>query len=165
MITSVILAIFVAGGLMLSNSYEIKKSVTVNAPVDKVHTLIADLNQWGSWDPWRAHDKTIQTEIIQATGEKASQKWISQHGTGTLHFTRVDAQKGVSYELSFDSNKYISYAGFEYTPTEDKTVLTWYMRGTIGTPVIGGYVAYLTSSNSAMIEKGLANIKALAEKK
>jgi hypothetical protein len=162
-ITSVILALFVAGGLMLSNTYEIKRSITIKADVSKVHALIGDLNRWSEWDPWRAADKSMQVEIEQATGKGASQKWISEHGQGRLVITQNDPKHGIRYELMF-SDQYKSDAGFEYTASENQTVLTWYMRGTISVPVVGGYVAYLSSQNSSMIDQGLANLKALAEK-
>ena len=163
MITSAVLALFVAGGLMLSNEYEIRESKTINVPVEKIHELVGDLQQWNQWDPWQADDKTLKTEVSQATGKGASQKWVSEHGRGSLMITDSDSKRGISYELRFGSSNNISYAGFEYTPSGDRTVVTWYIRGKVSTPVIGGYVAALSSSNTSMLKKGLDNLKKLAE--
>lgn len=162
-VTTSVLVLFIIGGLMLSQSYEIKRSITIKTSAAKVHELLSDLNNWEKWDPWRAQDKGIQTEVLQASGLGASQKWQSQHGTGSLIVTQNDALRGMRYEISFDSSKYKTEAGFDYTPSLDSVVLTWYMRGEIKTPIIGGYVAYLSSQNTKMIDQGLSNIKALLE--
>lgn len=163
MITTTILALFVSIGLMLSNEYLIKRSITVNAPVTKVHALVADLNQWSQWSPWSAHG--VKTTIVQARGIGASQTWRSEKGSGRLEITQSDPQRGIVYELIFGSDKHKTEGGFEYMAKGDKTVVSWYMKGVIDTLVVGGYVAFLTEFMSGdMLDNGLEKIKVLAEK-
>ena len=163
MITTTILALFVSIGLMLSNEYLIKRSITVNAPAAKVHALVADLTQWSQWSPWSAAG--VETTIKQAKGVGASQTWKSNQGNGHLYITRCDQNKGMVYELIVGDAKHKTEGGFEYVTQGDKTLVSWYMKGVIDTFVVGGYVAFLTEFMSAdMLDSGLEKIKVLAEK-
>ncbi len=163
-ITSAILALFIIIGISLPNSYEIKRTVTINAPVEKVHALVGDLNQWPKWTPWLAADPSIRTTVVQASGVGASQKWEGNSGNGSLTFTSNDPQKGIDFDLYFDNNSYRCDSGFIYTPSGNMTVVSWYMRGSVDFPIVGGYVAYMTESmNSDMFDNGLLKLKKMAE--
>jgi len=165
MATTTILVLFVSGGLMLSNSYEVKQSVMINAPVEKVHGFIADLHQWDQWSPWTLPQEGVNVEFSKNSGLGATRSWKSAEGDGGLSITQCDPQKGVTYRVYFNRKQHMNEANFTYAVKNSQTQLTWSMKGTINTPVVGGYVAYLTEIMTLdLFEVGLANLKLLAEK-
>jgi len=45
----VLLALLVGGGLLLSPKYTLSRTVTVNAPAEKIYALVADPRGWKQW--------------------------------------------------------------------------------------------------------------------
>lgn len=163
--TTVMLVLFVSGGLMLSNDYEIRRSMAMNVPLEKIHAVIEDLNQWEKWSPWADSIKGMETKISKAKGLGATQSWRTSNGSNSLIITKCDPTEGINYSVYFDNKRYENRAGFEYDTKDNQTIVTWYMKGKVSTPVVGGYVAYLTGLMSEeLFDKGLANIKNLVEK-
>jgi len=163
--TTTMLVLFVSGGLMLSNDYEIRRSLAINAPVEKIHAVIEDLTQWEKWSPWADSIKGMQTKISKAKGLGATQSWKTNSSDSSLTITKCDPKQGIRYSVYFDNKRYENKAGFEYQVKEKQTILTWYMKGHVATPVVGGYVAFLTGMMSEdLFDQGLTNIKNLAMK-
>ena len=164
-ITTVMLSLFIGGGLLLSNDYEIRRSMAINAPIKKVHAIVEDLSQWQKWSPWAESIKGMQTKITKAKGLGATQSWKTDNGDSSLTITKCDPDKGIDYSVYFDNKRYENRAGFIYEAKNDQMILTWYMKGNVPTPVLGGYVAFLTEMTSDdLFDQGLSNIKKLAEK-
>lgn len=156
---------FIVVGLFLPTSYEVSRSIEVEAPEARVHELVADLRQWPRWEPWRAQDPTIQTTLGEATtGVGASQSWTDSHGGGELTFTESDPDRGVRFDLLF-SKQYACVGWLHHEPAgEGKVTVTWGMAGDCGMPIVGGYMALLMPGMvGPMFDNGLANIKREAE--
>lgn len=163
-VTALIL-LFILGGLLIPNDYEIRQEIVINAPVSAIEPHISDLKAWKAWTPWEAQDPTIKTLIKQAKGVGASQSWKGDSGDGRLIFTHVDPKKGVDFDLFFNQNSYQCQSGLRYEPIDaSHTKITWYMKGKVTTPIVGGYVAWLTESmGSSAFDKGLKKLKNLVE--
>ena len=51
-------AVLVLGGMALSPKFKVSRSITINAPADKVYALLADPRRWKEWSVWnRRHGR------------------------------------------------------------------------------------------------------------
>ena len=41
----------------------IQKSIEINAPVEKVFSILNDFNNWSSWSPWLIMDKNATVDV------------------------------------------------------------------------------------------------------
>lgn len=163
-IAGVVVALFVVVGLLLPTRYGVSATTTVNAPRQRVHELIADLEQWEHWEPWREKDPTIEITRGQTTGVGAHQQWADKSGGGELTFTRSDSDYGIDYDLLF-AKKYACKASMTHRAVDEGRVeVTWSMSGDTGTPIIGGYFARLMPKLiRPMFQRGLDKLKLAAE--
>lgn len=160
-----LLVLFVVIGLLLPTTYNLARSVTIKAPRQRVHALLADLNEWPAWEPWREKDPTIQITLGPTTaGVGAHQAWADKNGGGELTFTRCEPDYGIAYDLLF-AKKYACTAQMTHQANPDGTTqATWAMQGDTKTPVIGGYFARLMPLLiGSMFTTGLNNLKRAAE--
>ncbi|MET1255289.1 SRPBCC family protein [Aliikangiella maris] len=165
-IFGVFMLIFVIVGLILDNQVNVSREVKINAPPQKIHQLVNDLNQWPSWTPWIDMDPSIKTTVgAISQGVGASQSWVGESGSGKLTFTQSSPETGVVYDLVFDGDPTVYQAGMRYYPEGDKTRVVWYMQGEMQPIVIGNYFAQLMDTFvGESFASGLNKLKALAEK-
>ena len=163
-IAGVALALFIIVGLLLPTAYRVSAETMISAPRERIHALIADLDQWQHWEPWREKDPAIQITRGQTTGVGAHQSWTDKSGGGELTFTRCDDDYGIAYDLLF-AKKYACKAEMTHEPAGDGRVrVTWTMSGDTGMPVIGGYFARLMPKMiKPMFARGLEKLKQAAE--
>lgn len=160
-----IIVLSVAIGLFLSTKYSVRSEQVINAPRQRVHELIADLNEWEHWEPWREKDPSVKiTRSDQTAGAGAQQSWTDKSGGGELTFTRADPGYGIDYDLLF-ANKYACKASMTHEPAGDGQVrVVWAMSGDTETPIIGGYFALLMPRFiKPMFDRGLEKLKQAAE--
>lgn len=172
---AIVLLVIVVGvvvvGLMLPNSYELSRSVVIDAQPAQVHALVGDLARWDEWAPWKEADPSVETTLgAQTTGVGASQNWTDKQGGGWLEFTRCDPVGGVTYDMAFvmgegdDAEEMPSLGAIDYEPTANGTKVTWSMSGDVDMPVFGGYLAKMLPGQVApMFDRGLAKLKQAAE--
>ena len=128
-------AVFVVGGMLLDKSYELERSIVINAQPAEIHTLTGDLARWDEWAPWKKHDPSVNVTLgDKTTGVGASQTWTSDQGDGDLVFTLWDPTSGVEFDMGFGAgdNKIRSRGVISYEPVEGGTRVTWAMSGLWG---------------------------------
>lgn len=54
--------VLLAGGMLLSPTYKVTRSVEINAPVDKVYALVASPKEWKRWSVWNLRDPAMQID-------------------------------------------------------------------------------------------------------
>lgn len=151
-------------GYFLPLEYAVEREIVIKGKPEQVHSYVADLNQWDAWSPWKAGDDTMVITVGEkATGVGASQSWQGRDGTGELIFTKVEENKRVDYDLTFDgamkSSAFVSYAA-----DGEGTKVTWRMNGTMPDSVIGGYFAMMMDSMvGGYFEDGLSRLKSAVE--
>ena len=57
-----LLALLFGVGLLLSPKFVVSRSVTVNAPPEKIYALIADPRGWTQWSAWNQRDPKMTIE-------------------------------------------------------------------------------------------------------
>ena len=53
-------AFLLLGGLLLSPKFKAARSVTVNAPPDRVYALVVDPRRWKEWTVWNRRDPAME---------------------------------------------------------------------------------------------------------
>jgi uncharacterized protein YndB with AHSA1/START domain len=162
---AVLLLLFVVGGLLLDNEFEVKREVVIDAPVEVVHAYVNDLEQWQKWSPWQQLDQTVVTTVGDITqGVGASQTWTDQNGGGSLKLTHASVTEGIQYDLKFAGDDTVFISKMAYDVQGSKTKVSWSMSGKMQPIIIGNYFAQLMDTLVGdSFALGLNNLKQVVE--
>ncbi|GAC14202.1 SRPBCC family protein [Aliiglaciecola lipolytica] len=162
-----ILVIFIAIGYFLPSDYQVQRSVTVNAPAEKVYAQVADLKKWRDWGVWYEKDPNMIVSYSgpeSGVGMKSSWK-SSTEGDGEMTIVAVEPAKSVTYDLYFPDFEMSSTGQLTFAQNGGQTVVTWVAAGDVGGNPVNRYFAMaMDSLIGPDFEKGLANLKSLSEK-
>jgi uncharacterized protein YndB with AHSA1/START domain len=160
-------ALLFVGGYALSPEFKAVRSVTINAPADKVFALIADPREWKRWSVWNRRDPAMAiTYSGPPSGAGAAWEWKSQsEGDGKMTFTAAEAGRRVAYDLYFPDFGTTSGGDLLLTAEGNATKVTWTMNGNMGSnPLFHWFALFGDKMVGKDFEAGLDNLKALAEK-
>jgi len=108
----------------------VEKSITVNANVEKVKSIIADFNHWRHWSPWLITDPDANVNV---TNEGKKQRWEGKRvGIGEMTVLSESDSK-IHYDLTF-LKPWKSQAAVDFlikTDGKNSTTLTWTMDGSL----------------------------------
>ena len=164
---AVLAALIVAGGLLISPKFQVTRSVTVNAPADKIYALVAEPRRWNDWAVWNKRDPAMEISYSgPESGSGAGWAWKSKtEGDGRMKFTTAEPGKRLAYELFFPDFGTTSLGDFRFEAAGAATKVSWIMNGDMGSnPVFRWFALFMDSMVGKDFESGLANLKALAEK-
>jgi uncharacterized protein YndB with AHSA1/START domain len=169
----VFLVVLIAGlalvGFFLPAQYHVERSITVNAPPDKVFAIASSFKTWESWTAWNLQmDPTLQRSISgtdSAVGSTMS--WEGKKaGQGEMKLTKVTSPQEFSYDLEFDHGRYKSVGTMTFQPSGEGTTVLWTDEGSMGgNPFLHWMGLAMDKMIGPDFEKGLQGLKALAEKK
>jgi uncharacterized protein YndB with AHSA1/START domain len=166
-ILGVIAAVILLVGTLLPSSFEVKRSIEIHAPADKVYAMVADPRAWAKWSAWNKRDPNMQiTYGGPPSGQGAGWSWKSaSEGNGSMEFTRADPGKRIDYALAFPDFHMQSAGMFLLEPAGTATRVTWTNAGDVGGNPIRHYFAlFMEKLVGPDFEAGLQGLKALAEK-
>jgi coenzyme Q-binding protein COQ10 len=138
----------------------IRKSITINAPVEKVFEYISNPENIMEW--WSS-----VTAVRDINGQSESQTWIFDYKMMGLHFTakakvtrsRLNYERRVESEGGMDANWY-----WEFRPVGDGTQLRWVIDYDIPIPVLGIIGEWFIIRRMERVARfSLANIKEIME--
>jgi uncharacterized membrane protein len=154
-------------GLCLPRQFRVERSVTIDAPAEKVHAVVSRFRDWPTWTAWNQErfPDLKMTYDGPAEGVGAKSHWTSEAaGTGDMEITASDPAKGVAYDLAFDDGAMLSQGGIDYAPSGGDTLVTWHAEGDLGWNPVGRYFGLLMDGMMGPdFEKGLANLKRRVE--
>jgi uncharacterized protein YndB with AHSA1/START domain len=169
-LVGLVLLLLVLVGLFLPTTYDISRSITIDAPAARVHEWVGDLARWPEWTPWAEHDPTLQvTNGPQTTGIGAQQSWTGAEGGGKLTFTRCSPTEGIAYDMAFihEGEDLPSKSAMLYREEGGATTVTWTLQGDGADflpPVVGGWMnLFMKGAINAEFDKGLAKLKQVVE--
>ncbi len=165
-----LLVVLLCIGFLLPREVNVERSATIDAPADSVFVLVNDLHQWEHWTPWgKDRDPTIEvTYGGPAAGKGAWYSWKSEElGAGKLEIVESHPGKSIEMLLSFEGDDGgPAKCGFTFEPVDGKTNVKWWFDADMGVWPPGRYFGLLIDRMlGADYEKGLANLKSVAEKK
>jgi uncharacterized protein YndB with AHSA1/START domain len=154
---------------MQPNTFAVSRTTTIKAPPDKLFALVSDFRQWTNWSPWEHLDPNMQRTFSGAqTGKGALYNWKGNNdvGSGKMEITDVTPPSRIVIKLDFivpfESSNVTEFA---FAPQGENTAVTWTMTGPM--PFVSKIMSVFMSMDRIIgkdFEKGLANMKATAEK-
>jgi hypothetical protein len=162
-----LLALFFIVGMLLPGGYTVERTVAINAPAEKVYAQIIDLQAWQKWSPWAKQDPEAKYTYGQNMQNQPFMEWTGdQIGMGRLDVIRTTPNEKIETNLHFYSPYEGSSFGTWLLVSDQKTtVLTWRNQGQLEGFISKYYGLIIDSTLGKDFEKGLANIKAIVEKK
>jgi len=144
--------------------YHINESITIDAPLEKIRTLIEDFTNWNSWSPWTIAEPGL-TPTIEGTKAEAGHKmsWDGEIiGSGINTISKVE-DNAIHYDLEFIKPfKSKAKTSFQFKKVESGIQLTWSMDSSM--PF---FLFFMIKKMKAWIsmdyQRGLNMIKAMAE--
>lgn len=160
-------ALLVGGGLLLSPQFEVSRSIRINAPADKVYSLVASPRAWKEWSVWNRRDPAMQiTYFGPESGTGAGWSWVSQsEGDGRMTLVQADPPRKVVFELYFPDFGSTSTGTLDFDGQDGVTQVRWTMAGNMGSnPLLRWFALGADRLMGPDFEAGLANLKLLAER-
>ena len=172
-IIAVILAIAIAAVLILAatkpTTLRVQRSVSINAPPERIFSLISDFHQWVTWSPYEQKDPAMKrTYSGTERGRGAVYAWDGDKnvGSGRMEILDVSAPSKIVIKLDFFKPfEGHNTAEFTMLPQGDGTHVTWLMHGPARflTRLIQVFMN-LDNMIGKDFEAGLANLKTITEK-
>lgn len=147
--------------------FTIVRSARIDAPADRIHSLIDDFRRWQQWSPWEGLDPDLQRTYSGATsGVGAHYAWQgnAKAGAGSMEITSSTPDR-VEVALTFTkpwkaSNRVV----LTLTPSQVGTEVTWTMHGeNRGLAALFARFMNMDALLGKDFEKGLSQLKAAAE--
>jgi uncharacterized protein YndB with AHSA1/START domain len=153
---------------LLPKEFTVSRSITVNAPVDRVFDQVNDLRNWEKWSPWKRMDPMMEMTFSNPpVGQGAYYKWVSKDkhlGSGTLTLARVTNYEQIVTALHSDDWG-DSNATFNFGNKGKEVEVTWTMTNRVG---VMPWSKYFSLAMKGMLKKqfdeGLEGIKFYTEK-
>jgi hypothetical protein len=172
-ITAISITIAVAIVIVLAigkpDHFSVERSLSINAPADKIFSLIEDFHQWGTWSPYEYKDRSMKRSFSGAArGKGAVYRWDgnSNVGAGRMEILEIARPTKVVIKLDF-IKPFVGHntAVFTMLSQGDVTEVTWLMFGPA--PFMSKVMQIFLNLDSMIgqdFETGLANLKGLTEK-
>lgn len=151
------------------DTFAVRRTITVEAPPERIFPLINDFHQWGSWSPYEHKDPAMKrTYSGTASGVGAVYAWEGNKnvGSGRMEILDAPAPSKIAIKLDFFTPFEVhNTAEFTMLPQGDATRLTWLMHGPA--PLISRVMQVFINMDNMVgkdFEIGLANLKRFAEK-
>lgn len=166
---AIIILLLALVGFVLPGSYQVTRSVTIDAPPAKVFPLVGDLTRWRDWSRWYAGDPEMQVRFSPTSTEVGDwTEWTSRkEGNGRAEIVAVRTPEMVRYRMSYAGIPIDTEGAFELVGTAGGrgTNLTWTSGARLGwSPPARWFGLLLRRAEATQIEAGLTELKACAEK-
>lgn len=172
-IIAIAIVVLIAGLLAYAatrpDTFRVERTVSIQAPPEKIFPLINDFHSWGSWSPYEKLDPTMKKTYSGAeSGQGAVYEWAGNNKAGSGRMEIVETMPPSQVQIKLDFSKpFEAHNTTEFTlePQGNATNVTWAMHGP--SPFMTKVMSIFMSMDSLVgkdFETGLANLKALAER-
>jgi hypothetical protein len=150
------------------DEFTVSRSVKLAAPTEKIFPHVNDLHAWQAWSPWAKLDPNAKNSFAgPASGAGAAMKWEGncKIGVGKMTITESQPSSIIRFRLDFEKPmQATNTAEFTFLPEGGGTVVTWRMTGkNSAMGKVMGLFMNCEQMVGGQFEKGLANLKSLAE--
>lgn len=163
-VVAVIVALVVIG-FLLPQQIHVERSVVINASADKIFPMLCDFEKTQKWSPWAEMDPNAKnTYTGTACAVDHANAWEGEEiGQGKQTIVAIESGKSVKSSLDFGEQG-LAEAEFVLTPEGEGTKVTWKFDTDMGGNPIAGWMGLMMDGMiGGSYEKGLANLKTLAE--
>ncbi len=168
-VIAVVVAAILGYAATRPDSFRVERATTIKAPPEKIYAYIDDFHRWEAWSPWEKLDPALKRTFSgTAAGKGAAYAWQGDNkvGEGRMEIAESTPPSKVVIKLDF-IKPFEGHDITEFTlqPKGDSTNVSWVMSGPV--PYFAKVMGIFASMDSMIgkdFEKGLANLKAVAEK-
>ncbi len=163
-------ALTAIGLIFLPRTVAVSRSIVIDAPVATVWPLVSNLRVLNDWQPWAAYDPqgTKYTYEGPELGVGQVMNWRSDHpnvGTGRQEVIAMQTERSVTTRLDF-GDMGTAEASMVLDPDGERTRATWDFKTDLGMDPLARWFGLMFDSWVGNdYDKGLQNLKTLAEKK
>jgi uncharacterized protein YndB with AHSA1/START domain len=162
-----ITVVFYGGAYLLPSEARVERSVEIAAPPEKVFAIAGDLRRVPEWSPWLATDPATRF-TFEGPEQGAGQvmRWASNNplvGSGSERVTEFVVNERLVTEADYGEFGRAA-STVSLAPSGEGTRLTRSFSSALPGVVDRWAGLMIDGSVGAEYEKGLANLKALAEK-
>jgi len=150
--------------LTFSKDCHFEKSVTINAPVEKVWQHVGSLKSYNTWDPFSKKVKNIKI-TYSGEGDKIgdSYHWKGEKSEGEQSVTEIVPNQKLVTKLRFiQPFAGNAKAAFIVTPEGSGTKVTWMIDNELN-PVMKIMKPLMNMNMGKMFDQGLGDLKKQAE--
>ena len=151
------------------DTFRLQRSITINAPPDRVFPFLNDFHQWPLWSPWERMDPNMRKTHSGSTQSRgAVYEWDGNKNVGTGRLEIVESVPPSTVKIKLDFFKpFEAHNTTEFTldGRDGSTNVTWAMHGP--QPYMMKVMSIIMNSDKMVggqFETGLGNLTALAEK-
>lgn len=164
---AILLALLIAGAYLIPRDVTVTRSITIDAPPDKVFPLVNSLQEGRKWSPWLGLDPAAKLSFSgPESGVGNALEWASEHpnvGNGKQVISVSEVNERVVSELDFGEMG-TAKAEFLLKPAGTGTLVTWRFETDMGNNPLSRWMGLMMDRWVGRdYEKGLANLKKLAE--
>ncbi len=150
-----------------ARTYEVRRSIHVDAAPEQVHEHLVDFHAWQAWSPWEGIDPAMErTHGGADAGVGATYAWSGNRkaGAGRMEITDVRDDQVVVDLVFTRPFKAANTITFLLTPDDGGTDVDWVMTGdrTFMTRVMEVFTS-MDKMVGPDFERGLAQLKAVVE--
>lgn len=156
---------------MQPSSFEVTRTATINAPASEVHALINDFHKWEGWSPWEKMDPAMKKTFEGSpVGQGAIYKWVGNSEVGEGQMTILESQAPNLVKIKLDFLKPMTASNlteFKVQEAGAASSVSWSMNGQADflTKAFCLFLGGMDKMVGPDFEKGLTQLKALAEKR
>ena len=172
-IIAVVIAVAIAAVLILAATkpatFRIERSATINAPAERIFSVLSDFHQWTGWSPWEQKDPALKRSYSGAErGKGAIYGWEGDKNVGTGRMEILEANAPSKLRIKLDFFKPFAahnIAEFPMLPQGNATNVHWVMQGPANfmSKVMQVFISF-DKMVGKDFETGLSNLKQLTEK-
>jgi uncharacterized protein YndB with AHSA1/START domain len=159
--------IVVGGSFLLPAQAVVTRSIEIAAPPDKVFAIVGDLRRFNEFSPWADLDPNIKyTFEGPESGVGQKMNWTSDNadvGSGSQTITKSEPPNFVESALDFGMRGK-SVVTWDLVPSTTGTKATWGFKADLDGIPAKWFGLMFDRWIGADYEKGLAKLKAVAEK-
>lgn len=163
-----IIAFFAYGFFFLEDEVQVKRSITIDRPANKVFKAVNSMHHFNKWSPWAQLDPNAKYQYSGPEyGVDSFMSWVGNEEVGSGRQTIIESvpYEKVKTELYFDGQgEDPSWATFQIKDMGDKTELSWIFDADFNGNILGRYFGMMMDGMlGPQYEKGLNNVKILVE--
>ena len=149
--------------------FRVQREASIKAPAEKIFTLINDLRNFNTWNPYEKKDPNIKGHYSgpsRGRGAAYAFEGGKEVGKGSIEITETSPPHKVTMKLNmiepFEAHNTVE---FTLQPNGDATNVTWAMDGRL--PYLAKVMHVLFDMDKMVgkdFETGLANLRQVAER-
>jgi uncharacterized protein YndB with AHSA1/START domain len=167
-----LLLVLAGAAALRPNTWHVERSTVMAAPRPVVWALVSDVSRYAEWSPF-LKDPEMKKEVVANPGVVGSTyAWDGNAEVGAGKMTYTNAKPGERIDIALEFTRPLpgtNQVAYLLADEAQGTKMTWTMDGTYeGVPGFAGKVLGMLFDMDTMVggefEKGLANVKAIAER-